>query len=799
MNLLYKLILILLLQTSFECTAQTFRFHQSDTAPKFIKPNTTNDTLLNPFVGGLNTPQFSNIDWNEDGVQDLFIFDKESHKVSTFIYENGKFKHAPKYEAAFPSYLTGWALLRDENFDGRPDLFTSSSFYNTVKDTWNIGEGYVQVFFNKRTNSNNFRFDLYSNDIYDTGMYVGYPYFMNFNPKRISCSKGSIPGIDDVDGDLDNDLIGNTSLEVSTLYLYENLKRNKWNTNFSNDTIVFIERDKCWGFVRYDFANFFTLGNGRPIGSGCEFNTWAKKSMKKHVDQNMTLIDLDGDGIKDLIFSDYEYKNLIALYNGRLQHSIQADSIVMQDTLFLSNNSTKREFISYPSVFYVDINGDNKQELVISTNMTPAAESIDNIWVFDATRINSKLEFTEEPGNDFLYQDMIDLGSRSVPAFVDIDGDGDLDLVVAASGKVSANQNNHDKLFLFTNIGTTSYPVFKLTDSNLGGISNNEQMYSAHPTFGDLDGDGKMDIIIGEGQGNIAYYKNTSVDSVNLSFELVNRNAYNILESGYAKPQLIDLDKDGLLDLVIGNMYGTVRYYRNIGSNSAPNFSSTPTIDSLGKIHTREVYNLPGVGEDLTEFGYSAPHIVDINNDGVFEMIAGSEQGRLYFFTNVYPHKDSIAKLIDQPIIDFGKDNNAAYNKRFGWYSTIASAHLNNDTFPDLIIGNISGGLNFLSTYYSHAADTVTPGVGLVAINDNSAICLYPNPSSGIVKLLLNKPTVDDINYEVFDITGKKIMEGLIDKHQLQPSINLSGFTPGLYVIKFNTPQWYAIQRIIKE
>jgi hypothetical protein len=93
-------ILILLLNFNLS-NAQTFKFIQSNQSPKFIKEGTTSDTLLNPFAGGLNTPQFSNIDWNGDGKQDLFVFDKEANRQVTYILQNGKMIHAPQYEAAF--------------------------------------------------------------------------------------------------------------------------------------------------------------------------------------------------------------------------------------------------------------------------------------------------------------------------------------------------------------------------------------------------------------------------------------------------------------------------------------------------------------------------------------------------------------------------------------------------------------------------------------------------------------------------------------------------------------------------
>ena len=82
------------------------------------------DTLLNAFAGGLNSPQISEIDLNNDGKQDLFVFDRSGSSVHTFIRQaNGSFLFAPHYAAQFPR-LNSWALLRDYDADGKPDIFS---------------------------------------------------------------------------------------------------------------------------------------------------------------------------------------------------------------------------------------------------------------------------------------------------------------------------------------------------------------------------------------------------------------------------------------------------------------------------------------------------------------------------------------------------------------------------------------------------------------------------------------------------------------------------------------------------
>ena len=83
--------------------------------------------LREPWVGGVNAPSFRG-DLNHDGIPDLFVFDRDGNKVLTYL-SNGDgsdsmFQYAPQYEGVFPADLNQFAMLRDYNNDGIPDIFT---------------------------------------------------------------------------------------------------------------------------------------------------------------------------------------------------------------------------------------------------------------------------------------------------------------------------------------------------------------------------------------------------------------------------------------------------------------------------------------------------------------------------------------------------------------------------------------------------------------------------------------------------------------------------------------------------
>jgi hypothetical protein len=84
-----------------------------------------------PWVGGLNNPQFSPVDLDNNGIEDLFIFDRTGNKVLTFINKGGAnlidYIYAPQYESHFPA-MESWSLLVDYNCDNIADIFAFTNF-----------------------------------------------------------------------------------------------------------------------------------------------------------------------------------------------------------------------------------------------------------------------------------------------------------------------------------------------------------------------------------------------------------------------------------------------------------------------------------------------------------------------------------------------------------------------------------------------------------------------------------------------------------------------------------------------
>ena len=106
-------------------TIAQFQYHFNQDVPVVQGSN----AISMGWVGGLNAGQYSAIDLDNDGIQDLLVFDRDNNKALTFLSDGTKYTYTPEYEHLFPDGLESWVLLRDYNCDGKAscDAFASDS------------------------------------------------------------------------------------------------------------------------------------------------------------------------------------------------------------------------------------------------------------------------------------------------------------------------------------------------------------------------------------------------------------------------------------------------------------------------------------------------------------------------------------------------------------------------------------------------------------------------------------------------------------------------------------------------
>jgi hypothetical protein len=111
----------------------------------------------------------------------------------------------------------------------------------------------------------------------------------------------------------------------------ENYKINEFHLQYPADSPRYVFRDDCWGGIQFDAhagKSWFNIHLGRNDLAFHVLIASTEKHRAKDGAMTTLMLDMNGDGVKDMIYGDMSYNNLIVLYNGRNQHPYGLDSIV---------------------------------------------------------------------------------------------------------------------------------------------------------------------------------------------------------------------------------------------------------------------------------------------------------------------------------------------------------------------------------------------------------------------------------------------------------------------------------------
>jgi hypothetical protein len=725
------------------CFSQNFT--RTDTIP--VKEN--GSFLKMPWAGGLNYCQFSDIDMNFDGIKDLFVFDRTGHKVMTYINKGTAntvdyYDSTSKYASHFP-HLEDWALLRDFNCDGKMDIFTYSN-------------GGIQVWKNN-SSAGNLQFVL--QEPFLKSAYC--PSVLN-----LSITPVDIPTIDDIDGDGDLDIL---AYEPSGINVQFHINQSK-ELGYGCDSLIFkLDCSGCWGNYRNSVNGCnVTFGSCRmmdPDSSG------RHETIEDVHPGNCTLcIDLDGDGDKEVMLGQLGCCNMVMLTNGG---SAASANMTAMDDSFPSYN-IPAILTTFPCGYFLDLNNDNKRDLVVCPNAPNVSLDNFSIWYYLNIGTDSVPIFSRQT-RSFLQKEMIDVGSGADPVFFDFNSDGLTDLLISNYIAVidSCPAATSFGVLAFKNIGTPSSPVFDLVNSDYANLSTQlASVSSKHMTFGDIDGDGDADMYIGDYDGNIHFFRNTAASGNPANFThiglVTDVSTGSLIDIGnYATPQLIDVDRDGDLDLIVGERSGNLNYYKNVGSPTASSFSFITA--SFGGIDTY----LPCCT------GYSVPFMYD--SAGSYRMIVSSESNRTYATTTgwLWHYKNIDGNLAGNFTL-----TDSLYKKIWEGSRMIANGtDINNDGSMDLVIGNYAGGVAM------YLGDTSNVAVHELA-QQSIEFSIYPNPSSSEVNILVS----DLFRYEKPEVCIYNSIGELVFRQSLHAANTKieNRFMPGIYSCRISA-KWFVKTR----
>jgi hypothetical protein len=398
--------------------------------------------------------------------------------------------------------------------------------------------------------------------------------------------------------------------------------------NGDSNTVTIYHNNSSPGSIAFTEVASFTMGaNGYPIGVAAG--------------------DLDGDGKPEIVISNYYTQTLTFYRNASSPGNIVMDSV-----------------LSVPSGNYVlgasiaDLNGDGKPEVIV------ACQGSNLISVYTNSSTLGHIAFSNEstimaPSG----------GSPFKVVVADLDGDGKPDLVAANSyaGTVSVYLNTTPTGGVISFAGDVDFATGNFPE----GVA-----------IGDIDGDGKPDLVVANNTDNtLSLLRNTSTVG-NLSFA-----PQLTVNSGYAAYDLViaDLDGDGKPDIAVDDQYNnTISVHRN--TSTPGTMAISPNVD----------YNTGNIPYSITTADFDGdgkPDLATCNDaDNTFTVLRNkaSNEPAITSFTPTLGTTGTVVTII-------GVNLTGVSGVSFGDSAATSFTYVSPDTVTAIVGGGASGPVSLIA------------------------------------------------------------------------------------------------------
>lgn len=288
--------------------------------------------------------------------------------------------------------------------------------------------------------------------------------------------------------------------------------------------------------------------------------------------------------------------------------------------------------------------------------------------------------------------------------YADYDGNGVLDLIVAVGdwteyGWDDAYNANGEWtngplrgfVYVLRNNATNETPEYSEPIKLMVGEAALEVFGWPSPNFHDWDGDGDIDLICGEFLDRLSWFENvgSKEQPQYAKGRFLNHDGQTIkMDLQMIVPSAIDWDKDGDVDLVVGDEDGRVALIENSGRivNRMPEFLPPKYFQQQA--------------DRLKCGALATPYAYDWDNDGDEDIICGNTAGYIALYEQTSTDDKTISwaapvnlKADGETIrIQAGPNGSIQGPCEAKWgYTTLTVADWNQDQLPDIMVNSIWG------------------------------------------------------------------------------------------------------------
>lgn len=409
------------------------------------------EVLPMAFTGGINAAQLQQFDSNNNGEEELVIWDINSGNIKVFEKNGTAYRYLPGGSYLFPEDVNAFLLLVDFDADGKKDLFTGSPFgikayknispENSTLPVWEVAQNFLRL----------------------------------ANGSNLTANILDIPLIEDIDQDGDLDVLTFNFASGDFLEYYQNTSMER---KGSPDIDQFEASQNHWGNFEFcdcgDISFGITCG-GSPISNA---RLDAEKLKTLHSGGHSLLYkDLNQDGIKDLLMGRDECNSLYFLAN-------EGTDIA---PVFNSISTSIPQFSQLPQFPIFHAGYVLEEDLIVSSHSSATSYNYNIDFAKALYRIPTGPNTSPEL---FLKPDMLDFGENSRPFYIGNKSNGELFIAANTKvgddlqGRIFAYEITANKALL-TSSDYLNISELELTEPNYQRYTSNDNQ-SFHIIAGDI-------------------------------------------------------------------------------------------------------------------------------------------------------------------------------------------------------------------------------------------------------------------------------------------------------------------------